>query len=117
MENNVEYQDLLYFGYEFEYGSLTDQSDFIKEIKEQFPNVVLKDAFDSIKGYRQEVYLDKESSDDYYAWLIGKQWYNSSLSMSLIMRSCDKPEQKEKFDKYLALAKKQYPEVFKPECL
>lgn len=117
MENNLEYQDLLYFGYEFEKESARYQAEFIKEIKDRFPNVRLENAFDSIKGFRQVVYLDKANEDNYYSWLFGKQWHEASMTMQLIMMSCDQPEYKEKFDKYFTLAKKQYPEAFKKEAL
>lgn len=116
MEKNPEYQDLLYFGYDWEPESIKFQADFIKEIKERFPDVVLKDVYDSIKGYRQEVYLDKWESDNYNAFLFGKQWFDFSMTMQISMMSGE-TEQKEKVHKYIALAKKQYPEAFKPEAL
>ena len=117
MEN--KYMDLLYFGYDFPgEESLKYENDFKKEIQERFPNVELNDAYDSIKGYRQEVYLEKENQDNYYSWLIGKGWMNMSMTMQLIMMSAhNEPEQKEKFESAIALAKKQYPEAFKPEAL
>lgn len=120
MEVKLEYQDLLYFGYDWSDEREQNrklQSEFIKEIKERFPNVKLEDAYDNIKGFRQEVYLEEIENDNYFSWLIGKQWYEMSMTMQLIMMSADKPEQKEKFEKYFALAKKQYPETFKPEAL
>lgn len=121
MEDTTElpdYMDLLYFGYDFDKGSLESQEEFISEIKKRFPNAVLRDAYDSIKGYRQEVYLDKAENDNYYAWLFGKQLHESSLTCQLIMMSASRDsEQKAKFEKYFALAKKQYPEAFKPEAL
>ena len=119
MEEKLEYQDLLYFGYDWNEEAKENkkfQDDFIKEIKIKFPKVKLKDAYDSIKGYRQEVYLDKENSDNYYSWLIGNGWFEFSLTMQLIMMSVNQePESKIKFERYVDLAKKQYPEAFKPE--
>ena len=121
MEVKLEYQDLLYFGYDWSDESAENrkaQFDFIKEIKEKFPNVLLEDAYDNIKGFRQEVYLEEAENDNYFSWLIGKQWFEMSMTMQLIMMSAGRePEQKEKFDKYFSLAKKQYPESFKPESL
>lgn len=117
----LKYQDLLYFGYDWsDEGSenAREQARFIKEIEDKFPNVRLRDAYDNIKGYRQEVYLPENENDNYYSWLIGKQWVEVSLTMQMIMISASgEPEQKERFDKYLLLAKKQYPESFKPEAL
>jgi hypothetical protein len=118
MDQPNEYTDLLYFGYEYNKESAGLQADFITNIKKKFENVELRDAYDSIKGYRQEVFLREDQNDDYYAWLIGDGWFEMSLTMQLIMLSAGRePEQKAKFDKHLALAKQQYPEAFKPEAL
>lgn len=120
MELKLEYQDLLYFGYDWsEDGNDNKQSeiDFKSQIQDKFPNIKLVDAYDSIKGYRQEVYLEETESDNYFSWLIGKQWYQESFTMQLLMMSGKSKEEKESFDKYLKLAKQQYPEVFKPEAL
>ncbi len=118
MESKIEYMDLLYFGYYHDAGSSGAQAEFMKEIKEKFPNTEFKDAFDDIKGFRQEVYMEKENEDNYYAWLIGQGWFECSFSMKLIMLSAGKePKNKERFDKYFALAMEQYPQNFKPEAL
>ena len=66
----MKYQDLMYFGYGWDSDSKKNETDFIAEIKAKFPNVELKNAYDSIKGYRQEVYLEEAESDNYWAWLI-----------------------------------------------
>ncbi len=115
----LAYMDLLYFGYDFgETESKKHEEEFIKEIREKFPNVKLQDAYDSIKGYRQEVYLEKENKDNYFSWLFGKGWFEMSMTMQLIMMtSGTEPEQKILFDRYFKLAKTQYPEAFKPEAL
>lgn len=101
------YLDLLYFGYEWESDSEKLESDFITEIKERFPNVELKDAFDEIKSYRQEVYLDETEEDNYFAWLIAFGWLDASLTGQLILMD------REEYLMYLELAKTQYPENFK----
>lgn len=108
----MEYLDLMYFGYPNQPESLKNESDFIAEVKERFPKVELKDAYDSIKGYRQEVYLDKEQSDDYYAWIIAHGWMNCSLLGTLMFM--DKT-QGEKLKNYVSLAKSQYPSKFKTQ--
>lgn len=110
MENKNTYTDLLYFGYEYDDESAKLEKDFIKEIQTVFLNVELRDVYDSIKGYRQEVYLYETQNDEYYAWLLSSGWFEMSLNMQLIMLD---PSQKETFDKYLNLAKEQYPEAFK----
>lgn len=117
----LKYMDLVYFGYDWSEESvenLKDQSDFMKQLKQRFPNVAFNDAYDNIKGFRQEVFLEEKENDNYFAWLFGTQWYNLSLSCQLMMMSASsEPEQKKKFEHYFALAKKQYPEAFKPEAL
>jgi hypothetical protein len=56
------------------------------------------------------VFLNEVNNDNYFAWLIGKGWYEMSLTMQLIFMQA---EQKERTQKYIALAKEQYPEAFK----
>jgi hypothetical protein len=106
----MKYQDLLYFGYEWSEGSKKNETDFIKEITERFPNIKLKDAFDSIKGYRQEVYLDKSENENYWAWLIAHGWLEFSLSGQLMFMN---KSSRDELTNYLNLAKSQYPEKFK----
>lgn len=104
--------DVMYFGSEHEGNSLGFQSDFIKQITEKFPNVKLKDAYDYIKGLRQEVHLDESDKDNYFSFLIGKGWYEMSLTMQIAMMDKD---QVDECKRWLKLAKTQYPEAFKPE--
>jgi hypothetical protein len=108
----MKYQDLIYFGYEHEDNSRQYQTEFIRDIKERFPNVMFKNAFDSIKGYRQEVYLDAEDTDNYYAWIIANGWLEFSLTGQLMLMDKDK---KEELMRYIELAKKEYPNNFKKE--
>jgi hypothetical protein len=112
--SKMKYQDLMYFGYEWDADSKKNETDFIKEIKDKFPNVELKDAFDSIKGYRQEVYLEETENDNYWAWLIAFGWLELSLTGQLMLMDKD---QKEKLHKYINLAKSQYPQNFKSEAV
>jgi hypothetical protein len=106
--------DLMYFGYDFEHDSCQLQGDFIREVKDKFPDVVLNDAYDSIKGYRQDVRLDKSREDEYYTFLIGKGWFEMSLTMQLVMMTNDRHDD---FIRWFELAKEQYPKAFKPEAL
>ena len=106
----MKYQDLMYFGYEYNADSKKNETDFINEIKERFPNIELIDAYDSIKGYRQEVYLEENESDNYFSWLIAFGWVELSLTGQVML--FDK-EQKEKLYRYINLAKSQYPNNFK----
>lgn len=113
----LKYMDLVYFGYDCNENRKL-QAEFISEIKEKFPDVELRNAYDYIKGFRQEVYVEEKNNDEYYSWLFGKGWFEFSLTMQLIMMSTKTdPEMKQKFDRYFALAKTQYPEAFKPEAL
>jgi len=108
----MKYQDLLYFGYEWEADSKKNETVFIAEIKERFPNAELKNAFDGIKGYRQEVYLDETESDNYWAWLIAFGWLEFSLPGQLMLFD---RSQKDRLHKYINIAKSQYPQNFKQE--
>ncbi len=119
MGDEQKYMDLLYFGYDYSKESGQNREyerEFINGVKKKFPNVQLEDAYDSIKGFRQKVYIDEKDKDDYFSWLIGNQWYECSMMMQFLMMKADKEkEQMERFEKYFALAKKQYPEAFKEE--
>jgi hypothetical protein len=102
--------DVMYFGYEYEDDSRQFEIDFKKEIKEKFDNVDLRNAYDSIKGYRQEVCLDKDQKDNYQTWLIGKGWVGMSMIMQLMMLDKDLNGE---FERMIDSAKLQYPEAFK----
>ena len=104
--------DIMYFGYEWDEDSREIEIEFIPEIKKKFKDVELRDAFDSIKGYRQEVHLPDEMKDDYYCWLMGNGWFELSITMQIMMM--DKKEEKE-FKRLFELTKIQYPEAFKKE--
>lgn len=120
MNLNLEYQDLLYFGYDWSDDCDENEQleiEFKNQITEQFPNVKLVDAYDNIKGYRQEVYLEPSDSDNYFSWLFGKQWYEKSFTIQLFLISEETEEARRFLYKYLKLAKEQYPEAFKPESL
>ncbi|MBC7383013.1 MAG: hypothetical protein H7296_08470 [Bacteroidia bacterium] len=106
----MKYQDLMYFGYEYDADSKKNETDFMNEIRLMFPNVQFKDAYDGIKGYRQEIYLEEAEGDNYWAWLIAFGWLELSLTGQLMLM--DK-NQKEKLHKYINLAKSQYPQNFK----
>mgnify|MGYP000025345633 CR=1 FL=1 len=116
LKDNLEYQDLVYFGYDHEPKEAAEareaESTFMNELKERFPTAEFKDAYDYIKGYRREVYLPKGSSESYYAWIIAFAWYDFSLTMGIMMRSTDKEEE---VAKYIKLAKLEYPQNFKSE--
>jgi hypothetical protein len=104
--------DLMYFGSGWgeEAEATKFQQDFIKEVQEAFPDVVLKDAYDEIKGYRQEVHVDDDQEDNYYSFLIGRGWFEMSLIMQIVMMSKEKHDD---FHKWYELAKQQYPQSFK----
>lgn len=115
----MEYQDVVYFGYDHGKEGIESsrlQAEFMEEVKKVFPVVEFKNAYDSIKGFRQEVYLPKTESDNYFSFLIGKQWFELSLMMQLMLLSKEK-EHKDEFNRLFELAKKQYPESFKKEFL
>jgi len=109
----MKYQDLVYFGYS--HGEEAHQSkEYEKEFKEdlilKFPHVEFKDAYDDIKGYRQEVYLKEEDNDEYVSWIIANGWHEFSLTTSLMFMD---PSSQEKAKTYIEKAKLQYPDKFK----
>jgi hypothetical protein len=116
LKDNLEYQDLVYFGYDHEPKEAAEareaEKEFMETLKQRFPTAEFKDAYDYIKGYRREVYLPEGSSEAYYTWIIAFGWYNFSLTMGIMMRSSDK---KEEVAKYIKLAKSEYPQNFKTE--
>lgn len=114
MEKENNFTDLVYFGYDH-YGdeakeSIGYQREFMNDLKEMFPEVEFKDAYDQIKGFRQEVILPEEKKEDYYSWLIAFGWLEFSLSMQLF--SMD-PDKKEEFISLINKAKMEYPQNFK----
>jgi hypothetical protein len=105
--------DIMYFGYSFGEDaaeSRQNETDFIKEIKEAFPNVKLKNAYDEIKGYRQEVWLEDEQQEDYHCFLFGKGWFELSLTLQIAMMSDDKHDD---IKHWIELTRIKYPEAFK----
>ena len=102
--------DLVYFGYECEDDSYKNQVEFIKDIEIIFPDIKFKDAFDYIKGYRQEVVINIELKDEYYAWIIANGWYDASLTTSLILMDA---KQKDEASRLIQLAQETYPNNFK----
>lgn len=104
--------DLMYFGYTYEEGSREYEIEFKEEFKEEFKNVELRNAYDEIKGYRQEVHLKDSQSDEYHTWLIGKGWFEMSMNMQLMMMDKD---QADEFKRIFELTKIKYPEAFKKE--
>lgn len=116
MSANIKYIDLVSFGNDMskEGVSLQLQNQFIVEIKERFPDVMLEDVSNESKGYRKKVGLKEEEKDDYLSWLIAFQYYNISNLMfimntfSIIDQSLDS-----EMDIILKKAIEQYPEKFK----
>jgi hypothetical protein len=114
MEKDNNFMDLVYFGYDY-YGeeskeSIGYQNEFMKDIKERFPEVKFKDAYDQIKGFRQEVILPEEEKEDYYSWIIAFGWLEFSLSMQLLSMS---PDKRDELMSLIDKAKKEYPQNFK----
>jgi len=106
--------DIMYFGYPWDKDGPKFQEEFIKDVKEKFPNVKLENAYDGIKGYRQSVHLPDTETDNYMCFLIGKGWLELSLTLQIAMM--DKSEH-DKVKGWFAMAKKEYPEAFKPETV
>lgn len=113
MKAEAEFSDVVYFGYDWspEAGkNRQDEKEFIAEINLKFPEVKLVDAYDNIKGFRQEVHLPETKKDEYYIWIIATGRFGCSLTLIMIAMMPDKTQQ---VHSYLAQAKEQYPENFK----
>jgi len=104
--------DLLYFGYAWKDDSKELENKFKSEINSEFSDVKLTDAFDDIKGYRQEVSLPEEQKDDYLAWVFAFGWLNCSMNVQLSVMT-----QKGEAERILELAKQKYPGRIKKECV
>lgn len=102
--------DLMHFGYDSEEDSRGLEIDFKKEVKSKFESVELIDAYDQIKGLRQEVYLPNDLKEDYYMWLIAKGWFQMSMNLQLIGMG-----DTEEFKRLIEVTKIKYPEVFKKD--
>ena len=57
--------DLMYFGYTWEDDSAKFEKVFKELISTIFLDVKLVNAYDEIKGYRQEVHLPEDKKDEY----------------------------------------------------
>ena len=101
--------DLMYFGYTYEDDSQFLEEEFIESIKNRFPNVELINAYDEIKGYRQEVNLPDEFLDDFNIWLISNGWLSCSLNLQILTMQEDNTE----INRIIDLTREQYPEAFK----
>jgi hypothetical protein len=102
--------DLMYFGYAWEDEGPKLEKEFIELVTLAFPNVILDNAYDEIKGYRQQVEIPDEQQDEYLAWIIADGWSQMSLVMQLMI--LEKKENGE-FYRIYHIAKEKYPESFK----
>lgn len=103
----VMMMDLVYFGYEWESDSRSLEQEYIKEVKEAFPDIKLENSYDYIKGYRQSVYLDEKRKEDYLIWVLAFGWANCSMTLALLFR-----EDEEQVLELIKKAKEKYPENY-----
>ena len=99
--------DLLYFGHDFDANARNNallEENFIKEVKEKYPLVQLRNRYDPSSGFKQSLDLPDTSQDDYYMWIIARGWVNCSMSFAFAS-SKRKGELMEK-------AKEEYPDAF-----
>ncbi len=113
---NNKFTDLVYFGYDH-YGEKADnpqkeEKEFMETLKEKFPSVTFKDAYDQIKGFRGDVFLDDKLKEQYYTWIFGWGWHHYSLMLTIMMSNIDGSREAEK---YLDMAILEYPQNFKYE--
>jgi hypothetical protein len=103
--------DLMYFGNSFDnYEGPKIEKEFIELVTLAFPNVKLDNAYDEIKGYRQQVEIPDEQQDEYLAWIIGEGWGHMSLVIKVL--KLEKDENGE-FYRIYKIAKEKYSESFK----
>ena len=105
----------MYFGYDFpeeREENKKNETDFISEIKQVFPEVVIEDAYDDIKGFRRTVILSDDKELEYNAWLIAFGWYGCSFKLGIMMLDKDKETE---VDMLIDLAKTKYPDHFKKD--
>ncbi len=91
-----EYIDLVYFDNDTEL-----QDRFITDIQKDFKSVKLENCHHERKGLRQEVTLPNSEENNYHTWLMSKEYYRWSLTMT-IMYGLDN----EKFNKFKIKASK-----------
>lgn len=94
-------KDLVYFGEDYDL-----RTSFLQKLLEKFPKVKFEDAYDTIeeiKGYCKYVILDDSCKENYFVWMIGRNWIDVSFQLSSI-----------EYTNEIELAKIQYPEAFKP---
>ncbi len=101
--------DLIYLGNDWE-KDYDLKVKFLSDIQKKFPEVVLENADDDIKGFRESITLQDNHKEDYLSWLVGSGWYNNSLQFQLILLD---PDRKLELKTSVDLAKRQYPDVFK----
>ncbi len=101
--------DLVYFGYTWSPNGLEYQKEFATEITVAFPEIVMENADDEIKGYRLSVSLDDARKGDYFSWLIAKGWFEFSLTGNIMLRDATEAAS---LNEYFELAKQRYPEAF-----
>lgn len=104
----MEHMDLVYFGYTWEPESSKLEKEFIEEIKTAFPEIRLENAYDSIKGYRQSVFIEESKTDDYLVYIMAHGWFGCSLTLQL-MQYNNATKLKELFER----VKSEYPECLK----
>lgn len=100
--------DLMYFGYFYEPESEKYEAEFKTEFAKKFPDGQLQNAQDEIKGYRQQVILPDNQSDEYFCWLMAFGWFEMSLTLEVMCRTDPRD-----YKRYIELTKQKYPDNFK----
>ena len=99
--------DLLYFGKDYEDG-YNIEKEFLTEIAKEFPQAKLSNAYDYIKGHRQEVVLPDDQENEFYAWCVAFGYIYSSMTLQLMMLDGD-----EALRGIINQAKTKYPQNFR----
>lgn len=112
------FYDLVYHGYEWDNGSINEQEDFRKLVKNNFPDVEMEDAYDYIKGYRTELYANADFDKKvYFSFLLAFGFSGGSLDFQLLKMGVSKSEENylPSESELLEILRERWPEQLKEE--
>lgn len=102
--------DTLYFGTSFghtDQGGAMLQASFVEEFKNKFPDALIEDAHERTMGYSQSIRIHDIYLNDYYAWMMARGWFKTSLNMN-----AEAATNRNFKNRVTNLAKTRYPHLF-----
>jgi hypothetical protein len=82
------YTDILYFGYDWDEKAQENcekEKAFLAKSAVAFPAIVCYDAYDSVKGYRQEVALPISEKHNFIMWLMEHNFLLCSFNYQMLL--------------------------------